>query len=145
MNLAGEGSKGGVVPGELADYLRYGVRGLSTMPPAAPIAEASRPWFRRLRELAAEHGLARALDGHDAGLRCRRRGGSDVRSGSAPSSSLSYRAITIQAMSLGDLWSRTLVYFGIAEEDEDYYEDEEGFTAEERSSRATASGRTSAG
>jgi cell division inhibitor SepF len=34
-------------------------------------------------------------------------------------------------MSLGDLWSRTLVYFGIAEEDEDYYEDDEGFTAEE--------------
>ncbi len=32
---------------------------------------------------------------------------------------------------MGDLWSRTLVYFGIAEEDEDYYEDEEGFTAEE--------------
>jgi cell division inhibitor SepF len=34
-------------------------------------------------------------------------------------------------MSLGDLWSRTLVYFGIAEEDEDFYDDEEGFTAEE--------------
>ena len=34
-------------------------------------------------------------------------------------------------MSLGDLWSRTLVYFGIAEEYEDYYEDDEGFTAEE--------------
>ena len=34
-------------------------------------------------------------------------------------------------MALGDLWNRTLVYFGIAEEDEDYYEDEDGFTAEE--------------
>jgi cell division inhibitor SepF len=34
-------------------------------------------------------------------------------------------------MSLGDLWSRTLVYFGIAEEDEDYYDDEELYTAEE--------------
>ncbi|HEY4348283.1 MAG TPA: cell division protein SepF, partial [Gaiellaceae bacterium] len=34
-------------------------------------------------------------------------------------------------MSLGDLWSKTLVYFGIAEEDEDYYEDDEAFTAEE--------------
>jgi len=28
-----------------------------TMPPLAPHAEASRPYFRRLRELAAEHGL----------------------------------------------------------------------------------------
>jgi cell division inhibitor SepF len=35
-------------------------------------------------------------------------------------------------MSFGDLWNRTLVYFGIAEEDEDYYDDgEEGYTAEE--------------
>ena len=58
MNLAGEESKGGVAPDELADYLGYGVRGLSTMPPAAADAEASRPWFARLRELAAEHGLA---------------------------------------------------------------------------------------
>ena len=34
-------------------------------------------------------------------------------------------------MSFGDLWNRTLVYFGIAEEDEDFYEDDEGLTAEE--------------
>jgi cell division inhibitor SepF len=34
-------------------------------------------------------------------------------------------------MSFGDLWNRTLVYFGIAEEDEDYYDDDEAFTAEE--------------
>jgi cell division inhibitor SepF len=33
-------------------------------------------------------------------------------------------------MALGDLWNRTLVYFGIAEEDEDW-EDEDGFAAEE--------------
>jgi cell division inhibitor SepF len=32
-------------------------------------------------------------------------------------------------MSLGDLWNRTLVYFGIAEEDEDWI-DEEGYTDE---------------
>ena len=29
-----------------------------TMPPLAADPEASRPYFRRLRELAAEHGLA---------------------------------------------------------------------------------------
>jgi uncharacterized pyridoxal phosphate-containing UPF0001 family protein len=57
VNLAGEGSKSGVDPAELEAFLRYDVRGLSTMPPAAATAEESRPWFRRLRELAEEHGL----------------------------------------------------------------------------------------
>jgi cell division inhibitor SepF len=33
-------------------------------------------------------------------------------------------------MSLGDLWNRTLVYFGIAEEDEDWI-DEDGYLSEE--------------
>ncbi len=57
VNLAGEGSKSGVEPDEIDAYLGYDVRGLSTMPPAATTAEQSRAWFRRLRELAAEHGL----------------------------------------------------------------------------------------
>jgi uncharacterized pyridoxal phosphate-containing UPF0001 family protein len=57
VNLAGEGSKSGVDPAEIAGYLGYDVRGLSAMPPAAATPEASRPWFARLRELAAEHGL----------------------------------------------------------------------------------------
>jgi pyridoxal phosphate enzyme (YggS family) len=57
VNLAGEDSKSGVVPEELAEYLAYDVRGLSTMPPAAASAEESRRWFARLRGLAFEHGL----------------------------------------------------------------------------------------
>ncbi len=57
VNLAGEGSKGGVPPDELEGYLGEGVRGLSTMPPAASDPEESREWFRRLRELAETHGL----------------------------------------------------------------------------------------
>jgi PLP dependent protein len=57
VNLAGEGSKSGVAPEEIAGYLEYDVRGLSTMPPAAATPEESRPWFARLRELAAENGL----------------------------------------------------------------------------------------
>jgi uncharacterized pyridoxal phosphate-containing UPF0001 family protein len=57
VNLAGEASKSGVAPAEIASYLGGDVRGLSTMPPAAGTAEDSRPWFARLRELAAEHGL----------------------------------------------------------------------------------------
>jgi cell division inhibitor SepF len=32
---------------------------------------------------------------------------------------------------VGDLWNRTLVYFGIAEEDEDWVDDEDGYVAEE--------------
>src|SRR5215475_4529992 len=56
INLAGEASKGGVAPDDLEQYLSYDVRGLSTMPPAAPDAEGSRPWFAKLRELAAAHG-----------------------------------------------------------------------------------------
>jgi uncharacterized pyridoxal phosphate-containing UPF0001 family protein len=57
VNLAGEASKSGVAPEDVEQYLRYDVRGLSAMPPAAPTAEESRPWFARLRELAAANGL----------------------------------------------------------------------------------------
>src|SRR4051812_18286906 len=59
VNLAGEESKSGVAPDELPRLLAAAdVRGLMTMPPAAADAEASRPWFRTLRELAHAHGLA---------------------------------------------------------------------------------------
>ena len=57
INLAGEGSKGGIGPSEIGDYLAFDIRGLSTMPPAAARPEDSRPWFHRLRELAVEHAL----------------------------------------------------------------------------------------
>jgi hypothetical protein len=57
VNLSGEESKGGIRPGEIGDYLGHDIRGLSTMPPAAAHPDDSRPWFRRLRELAVEHAL----------------------------------------------------------------------------------------
>jgi hypothetical protein len=59
VNLSGEATKSGVTPDELGTMLsHYGdVRGLMTMPPLAGDADASRPYFRRLRELAQEHGL----------------------------------------------------------------------------------------
>jgi uncharacterized pyridoxal phosphate-containing UPF0001 family protein len=59
VNLSGEASKSGVAPADVPHLLElYGdVRGLMTMPPAATDPEASRPYFRRLRELAVEHGL----------------------------------------------------------------------------------------
>jgi len=60
VNLSGEPSKSGIAPEELPKLLAaYGhVRGLMTMPPAADDPEESRPYFRRLRELAGAHGLA---------------------------------------------------------------------------------------
>ena len=59
VNLSGEETKSGIAPDELPRFLGlYGdVRGLMTMPPETGDPEASRPYFRRLRELAAEHGL----------------------------------------------------------------------------------------
>ena len=60
VNLAGEETKSGITPGELERFLELyrDVRGLMTMPPLAGDPEASRPYFRRLRELAEVHGLA---------------------------------------------------------------------------------------
>jgi uncharacterized pyridoxal phosphate-containing UPF0001 family protein len=59
VNLSGEPTKSGVAPEELPALLELypDVRGLMTMPPAAEDPEASRPYFRRLRELAEEHAL----------------------------------------------------------------------------------------
>ena len=59
VNLAGEGTKSGVAPDVLPRLLALypDVVGLSTMPPLARDAELSRPYFRRLRELAERHGL----------------------------------------------------------------------------------------
>lgn len=57
VNLAGEESKAGVAPSDIPDYLRFGIRGLTTMPPAATEPEASRPWFRQLASLARQHDL----------------------------------------------------------------------------------------
>ena len=60
VNLTGEDTNAGVAPDELPGWLeRYpSTRGLMTMPPLADDPEASRPWFRRLRELAESQGLA---------------------------------------------------------------------------------------
>ena len=59
VNLSGEATKGGVPPEEVGTWVeRYpGLRGLMSMPPLTSDPEGSRPWFRRLRELAARHGL----------------------------------------------------------------------------------------
>jgi uncharacterized pyridoxal phosphate-containing UPF0001 family protein len=60
VNLSGEGSKSGVDPAEVGGLVaRFPlIQGLMTMPPLATDPEASRPYFRSLRELASDHGLA---------------------------------------------------------------------------------------
>jgi pyridoxal phosphate enzyme (YggS family) len=59
VNLSGEQSKSGVAPEALPRFLDLyaDVRGLMTMPPETGEPEASRSHFRRLAELAREHGL----------------------------------------------------------------------------------------
>ena len=59
VNLSGEPTKSGAGPDELDDVIAAApdVRGLMTMPPLAGSPEASRPYFRRLRELAEARGL----------------------------------------------------------------------------------------
>jgi PLP dependent protein len=64
VNVGEEPQKGGVHPAELKGLLEsltalsnLEVRGLMCIPPVAETAEASRPWFRRLRELRDAAGL----------------------------------------------------------------------------------------
>lgn len=65
VNVAGEATKGGFAPEELKGALEalapltgLSVRGLMTIPPPVEEAEQARGWFRRLRELRDEAGLA---------------------------------------------------------------------------------------
>jgi PLP dependent protein len=66
VNVAGETSKGGLAPDAVGSALdaigklvHVKVTGLMAIPPEAARPEDSRPWFRRLRELAERHGLKR--------------------------------------------------------------------------------------
>jgi pyridoxal phosphate enzyme (YggS family) len=60
VNIAGEDGKAGVAPAQLGEFIARSpvpVAGLMTMPPLAAEADASRPWFAKLRALADEHSL----------------------------------------------------------------------------------------
>jgi pyridoxal phosphate enzyme (YggS family) len=64
VNLAEEPQKGGARPGDvkalldaIAGFAHIRVRGLMAIPPAVADPEATRPHFRRLRELRDEAGL----------------------------------------------------------------------------------------
>jgi len=64
VKLSGEDAKSGAAPDTLPDLIaavkacpNLRLLGLMTMPPWSDDAEASRPYFRRLRELAEQHQL----------------------------------------------------------------------------------------
>ncbi len=60
VNLAQDPSKAGIAPERLEEFIERSpvpVAGLMTMPPRASDPEQSRPWFRRLHELARIHDL----------------------------------------------------------------------------------------
>ena len=87
VNLAGEETKSGVAEAELEVFLERcpaEVRGLSTMPPFTEDPEASRPYFRRLRELGERYGLAELSMGTSQDYRvAAEEGATYVRVGSA--------------------------------------------------------------
>ena len=65
VNVAGEASKAGIAPAELAAFIaavralpQLEVVGLTAMPPFSEDPETSRPYFAALRELASQHGLS---------------------------------------------------------------------------------------
>jgi uncharacterized pyridoxal phosphate-containing UPF0001 family protein len=62
VNLSGEEGKSGIGPADLDGFIErcpVTVSGLMTMPPFTEDAEASRPYFKRLADLASERGLPR--------------------------------------------------------------------------------------
>ena len=74
VKLSPEEAKAGADPAELPELIgavracpNLRLAGLMTMPPWSDDPEASRPYFRRLRELAEEHGMSRLSMGmsHD--------------------------------------------------------------------------------
>ena len=75
VKLSSEQAKSGAAPEELADLItavracpNLRLLGLMTMPPWSEDAEASRPYFRRLRELADQHGLTQLSMGMSGDL-----------------------------------------------------------------------------
>ncbi|MFK7992388.1 MAG: YggS family pyridoxal phosphate-dependent enzyme [Sandaracinaceae bacterium] len=75
VDVAGEAQKAGCTPQELGPVIAAAraaealtLCGLMTIPPLGRAPEESRPHFRRLRELATEHGLTQLSMGMSADL-----------------------------------------------------------------------------
>jgi hypothetical protein len=91
VKLSQEQAKSGADPAQipalieaLAGCPRLRLTGLMTMPPWSDDPEASRPWFRRLRELAERHGLRHLSMGMSHDLEAAiEEGSTEVRVGTA--------------------------------------------------------------
>ena len=145
VNVAGEEGKGGVEVAELAGVLErcpVPVVGLSTMPPFTEDPEELAPVFRPARRARGRARAAAALDGDEPGLARGGRGGGDdaapridpVRLTAAGRGRLRRFIIPAgeplegakrAAMAVRDTWNRALVYFGLAEDPEYRYDDED--------------------
>ena len=117
------------------------VAGLMTMPPLAPMPEASREHFAALRELAAAHDLRHLSMGTSQDYRVAvQEGATIVRLGTSlvPLRQRHNHSRELLAphrnfeseMALRDTWHRTLMYFGLAD-DEDYEDDLEPYNEPE--------------
>ena len=123
VNLSGRGLEVGA-PGGRAGGLPAPVRrtcvGLMTMPPFTDDPEDSRPYFRRLRELAERHGLRELSMGTSQDYRV---AADEGRHDGAARDPFCRAGNIPDCMGFADVWNRTLVYFGIAEEDDEWDED----------------------
>ena len=147
VNVAREPGKSGIAPEELDSYLERSpvpVAGLMCMPPLATDPEDSRRWFAALRELAAARGLTRLSMGTSQDFAVAvEEGATIVRIGTrlyslafaAPGRrSARWSSISRETrppgetapvpMAFRDSWHRALVYFGLAEEYHDDYDDD---------------------
>ena len=82
VNVAGEEGKAGIAPSDLGDFIArcpVPVTGLMTMPPLAAAARGQPAALRPPRRAGGRARARAALDGHEPGLRGRRRRGRDDR------------------------------------------------------------------
>ena len=145
VNVAGEDSKEGLAPDDLDEFLEavarcanIRVEGLMTMPPLAEAAGGVAALLRGAARARAS-GSASAgrrstlrppVDGDEPGLRRGRGGGGDDRAPRIDPLPPVERIVS-PLMGLGDVWYKTKVYFGLAEDDDLYEDDEDGAIAEE--------------
>lgn len=91
VNVGAEDQKSGASESDLADLVAFTreqqaieLVGLMTIPPQAPSAEETRPYFRRLRELGQAHGLSRLSMGMSSDFEVAiEEGATDVRVGTS--------------------------------------------------------------
>ena len=147
VNVAGDGDKSGIAPAELPAFIErcpVTVVGLMTMPPLASRPGATTGATSRRCASSRSATACASFDGHEPGLRGGRGGGRDDHpprlvplpartrhnQPAAFSREISRKPEPPTDMAFRDTWHRTLVYFGLAE-DEAYDDDFEPYSEPE--------------